>query len=290
MFDIPSNFLLKKCSKCGLVFIDPQPFQKALKKHYPSKSYYAYRKTGKKGVFEILREYLVMHYYSPNLLSKFISTFIKNVPAMPSKNIKGKILDLGCGTGDTLVLLKKLGWETYGIDMDKNALFMGKRKGLKNLRLGTYQALSKYPDSFFDAIRLYHVIEHIDDPVKCVRLIKRKLKKNGELIIGTPNADSLLSFLFKKDWYNLDSPRHLFIFSPKTLKRLIKSEKMSAGSAEFYSAGGLPGSLQYYIEDKFGKKIDLIHKLPAVLLLYPLEWFLDKIKLGDVFTIKAIKR
>lgn len=287
MFDFSGKFFLKKCAECSLAFLDPQPSQSKIKKYYPSKVYYAYNRSSKKGFFEMLREYLVNHYYSPDLLSRLITTFIKDVPAMPSYVKKGKILDVGCGTGDTLILLKKLGWDIYGIDMDKNAISIGKKRGLKNLKLGTFKDLDKYPDNFFDAIRLYHVIEHLDDPALCLRLIRKKLKRNGELIIGTPNMDSIISKLFKSHWYNLDSPRHFYLFSPVTLGRLVEKERFIIKKIEFFSAGGIAGSIQYQLADVFGRKIDLIHSLPVVLLFYPCEWVLDKLFLGDIFTLKA---
>lgn len=289
MFNLPGEFSIKKCPSCSLVFLDPQPVGLQLKKYYPSKKYYAYNKDDAKGFFEILREYLVKNYYSPTFLSKIITLLIKNVPAMPSNPKNGKILDLGCGTGDTLVLLKKLGWDTYGIDIDKQAISVGIKRGLKNLKLGTYKDIATYPDSYFDAVRLYHVIEHLDNPALCLNLIRKKLKKNGELILGTPNMQSFTSILFKSRWYNLDSPRHLFLFSPRTLGKLVGKEGYLVKNIEFCSAGGLAGSLQYYIEDVFGKKINLINNLLVVLLLYPIEWFLDKLSLGDVFSLKATK-
>lgn len=289
MFNIPGQFSVKKCSSCSLVFLDPQPDSKSLKKYYPSEKYYSYGKNNSKGFFETLREYLIAHYYSPNIISLFISTFIQNVPAMPSLK-SGRVLDLGCGSGDTLLLLKKIGWETYGIDIDKIAIQNAKKRGLNNVLLGTYKDISKYPDNFFDAIRLYHVIEHIDNPSLCLELIRKKLNVNGELIIGTPSIESLVSKLFRSCWYNLDSPRHLFIFSPATLKKLVEKKGLSVKKVEFGSAGGIVGSMQYCLDDIFNKKIDLIHKLPIILLFYPLEWILDKFSLGDVFTIRVNKK
>lgn len=291
MFNLPGNFFVKKCSQCALVVLDPQPGKEVLKKHYPSLNYYSYVKNKKRGFFEILRTYLIKHYYSPTLLSLLISNLIQKVPAIPGTFIEnGKIMDLGCGTGDTLLLLRDLGWNTFGIEMDGNAIGNARKRGLENVKLGTYEALAQYPDNYFDVIRLYHVIEHVDNPSLCLNLIKKKLKKGGELIMGTPNAESLVSKLFKSLWYNLDSPRHLFIFSPVTLRKLVEKQGFVAKKIEFGSAGGIVGSIQYFINDIFGKKVDLIHSLPVVLLFYPIEWLLDKFSLGDVFTVRASKK
>jgi len=290
MFGYGGNFFLKKCSKCSLTFLNPKLSEAQLKKYYPSEDYYIYNTSIKKGAIGIIREYLIKHYYSPNFLSLLISTFIKNVPAIPSYCKNGKILDLGCGTGDTLVLLKKLGWDVYGMDIDKNAISIGKKRGLNNLKLGTYKELDKYPDNYFDAIRLYHVIEHLDNPSLCLNLIREKLKKGGELIMGTPNMGSLVSKIFKSYWYNLDSPRHLFIFSPRTLGKLSEENGFLVETIEYCSAGGIVGSIQYFINDLFDKKIDLVHKFSMIVLFYPVEWVLDKLHLGDVFTIRASKK
>lgn len=291
MFNLPGEFFVKKCDKCSLVFLDPQPSKETLKKYYPSFNYYSYVKNKKKGFFEMLRTYLIKHYYSPTLLSLLISNLIQKVPAIPDTFVKsGRIIDIGCGAGDTLLLLKDLGWNTFGIEIDKNAIENAKKRGLSNIKLGTYRDLARYPDNYFDAVRLYHVIEHLDDPFLCLSLIKKKLKKNGELIIGTPNIKSLVGTIFKSHWYNLDSPRHLFIFSPVTLKKLVDKEGFINKKIEFGSAGGIAGSIQYLINDIFGKRIDLIHWLPIAIIFYPLEWLLDKFSLGDVFTIRASKK
>lgn len=285
MFNLPEKFAVKKCIQCSLVFLDPQPSQKLLKKHYPSQKYYSYNKSKERNLFKVMRDYLIGHYYSPNIFSSFISTFIQNIPAIPSYVKNGKILDIGCGDGDTLALLKKLGWETYGLDIDSRAVEIANKKRL-NVKSGTFRVLSTYPDNYFDAIRLYHVIEHIDDPSLCLSLIRKKLKKEGELLIGTPNINSPLASIFGSYWYNLDIPRHLFLFSSQTLGKLLNKNNFVIKKIEFCSAGGIPGSLQYVVRNLLNRKIDLI-KIPIVLLFYPLEWLLNKLGVGDVFVVRA---
>lgn len=287
MLGFPGKFTVKKCESCSLVLLNPQPTQETLKAYYPSQDYYAYSTNKKKGIFERLREYLVQHYYSPNVLSSIISTVIQKVPAIPSQVKNGKVLDIGCGAGDTLLLLKKIGWKTYGLDMDTYALENAKKKGLKNLALGTYKDLKQYPDGYFDAIRLYHVIEHIDNPSLCLSLIRKKLKKSGELVIGTPNVGSIITPLFKSYWYNLDTPRHVVLFSPQTLARLVKEQGFSVEKIEYCAAGGIVGSIQYILDDYFHIKTDLIHRLYFVLLFYPYDWLLNKLSSGDVFVLRA---
>lgn len=233
--------------------------------------------------FSRLRRYLIRRQYHSGVLTGILP----KVPAIP-KGIKGgKILDIGCGTGDTLVLLRELGWETYGIDINAKAVTIAKKRGVDHVKIGFYQDISSYPDNHFDAIRLYHVIEHLNDPLQCLRLINKKLKKGGQLIIGTPNVESLVSHLFGTYWYNLDAPRHIVLFSPLTLKRAVIDSGFSSPHIEFCSAGGLLGSIQYILKEKFGIRWNLIDTQWLVLLFYPLEWLLDRMDKGDVFVLRA---
>src|SRR5574341_1960517 len=285
LFHLPGTFTVKRCKRCSLVFLSPQPSQTLLRRHYPSQTYYSYSRSKEKDLHKIIRDYLMRHYYSPNILSTLFSIIIQNVPAMPSYKPHGKILDIGCGDGDTLESLKKLGWDTYGLDIDSGAVDRAKNKGL-NVKHGTYRSLSTYPDNYFDAVRLYHVIEHIDNPDVCLSLIHKKIKKNGELLIGTPNIHNLVTRMFGSYWYNLDIPRHLFLFTPQTLEKLLSNKGYSIKKIEFCAAGGIPGSLQYVVSHLLHRKINLII-VPIVLLCYPLEWFLNKLKIGDVFVVRC---
>lgn len=296
MFDVDAIFTVKRCQRCGLVFIDPIPEDTILKKHYPSKNYYSYQETEEKGFFYRLRSYLVRHYYKATLFSLIFSSLVQKVPALPKQvedqftDSGGKILDLGCGSGDTIFLLQELGWDVYGLEIDRKAVSIARERGLLNVKYGGYEKIDNFPNNYFDAIRLYHVIEHLNNPTRCLRLIYKKLKPRGELIMGTPNIDSLTSRVFKKFWYNLDIPRHLFLFSPKTLSRMTKEEGFSRINIEFCSAGGLIGSVVYLLNNFTGRRYNPNNFLWLFFLFYPLEWLLDKIKLGDIFILRAIKK
>lgn len=269
MFGLPGTFSEFRCTRCGLVRLHPKPAN--IKKYYPSKNYYSYTRKPNKSFFGLLRSFLIRH------------ELFSFVPAMPRALSRGKIFDIGCGSGDTLVLLKEVGWDVYGSDIDRNAIAAARRRGLRNVTFGTYKNLQKYSDNFFDVIRLYHVIEHLDDPGLCLKLAKDKLHKGGEIIIGTPNADSLVARLFGSRWYNLDAPRHLYVFTPRTLSLLAGKNTYKDIRITFSSAGGWVGSLQYLFH------MDLINKQWLVMLFYPLEWILDRLGRGDVFVLRAQK-
>lgn len=293
MFEVPGQFDVKKCQRCGLVFLDPQPSRRILEKHYPRHQYYSYKGSikGLSGMIRRFRSYLIKNYYEPTILSRAFSLLVQGVPGIPKKPNKKpwKVLDVGCGSGDTLMDLKKIGWDAYGLEIDKNAIKLAKERGLVNIKLGGYKKIVNFPDNYFDCIRLYHVIEHIADPRNCLQLIYKKLKPGGEVILGTPNADSVVSKLFGKFWYNLDIPRHLFVFSPKILSKIIKSEGFLHLSIVFCSSDGLGRSIIYTLNQIFNKKMDTNKFTLLFFILYPFEWILDKLRIGDIVILRGIK-
>ena len=175
------------------------------------------------------------------------------------------------------------------MDIDTKAIDIAKKRGIKNVIVGPYEKLSVYKDNYFDAIRMYHVIEHIDDPNNCMRMAYKKLKKGGELIIGTPNVSSSIAGIMKQYWYNLDSPRHLYLFSPHTLQRIAKTNGFKDCTISFSSAGGIVGSIQYLIHEYTSVRIDLVNKPYLILLVYPFEKILDLFRKGDVIVLSAKK-
>lgn len=292
MFRLHGKFSVVRCTNCNLVFLNPQPTSNELKKYYVSSKYYSY-KAEKKNIYSILRQYLLKRYYSPTFLSKLLVVLVRNVPGIPSSVVKGKIMDVGCGSGITLFLLKKLGWDVYGIELDKNAVKISQQNKLTNVKVGTFRELNKYPDSFFDVIRLYHVLEHINDPSGCLKIIYKKLKPGGEIIIGTPNFKSFAAKIFGRYWHNLDSPRHLYLFNYKTLKFLLKRSNYINIKIDYCSAYGITGSIKYVLEEKYGKENKFFSSyyfnLILTIIFFPLERFTDFIHLGDIIIAKAAK-
>lgn len=282
------NFSIRECVNCGLLFIDPQPSAQSLKKYYASDKYFAYSESGKAGFFMTIREYLIRNYYKRDILTKLLSFFVHNSFGMPSYVKDGKVLDMGCGVGDILLLLRKIGFKVYGLEIDKKAVTLAREKGL-DVKLGTFEAIEGYKNNYFDTIRLYHVIEHLDDPVECLRIARRKLRIGGELIMSTPNARCLSRFIFGRYWSSLDSPRHLFIFSPASLSLLVHKEGFQVASIKYNTSLGLLGSLHFVIFEILKRRIRFLDIFIGSVLFYPLEMLLILLHASDAFTIRVVK-
>jgi 2-polyprenyl-3-methyl-5-hydroxy-6-metoxy-1,4-benzoquinol methylase len=125
-----------------------------------------------------------------------------------------RLLDVGCGNGRFLGLAAGIGWDAEGIDPDPNAVAAGQAAGL-NVSQGD---LSTNRESEpFDAITLSHVIEHVPQPRDELELVFELLRPGGTVWVATPNAVGVGRRLFRRNWFGLDPPRHLAIFSPAAL-------------------------------------------------------------------------
>ncbi|MGJ0484003.1 MAG: class I SAM-dependent methyltransferase [Methylomicrobium sp.] len=149
---------------------------------------------------------------------------VRCLPSLP----QGFLLDVGCGDGDWLLSMSKLGWQVEGLDFDEDAVKVATLRGLR-VHTGPLEA-QNFPDEFFDAITLNHVIEHVPNPVATLVECRRILKKSGQLILYTPNSDSLGHRVFKEYWRGLEPPRHLHIFCPSSMRLLLRL----SGFAESY--------------------------------------------------------
>ncbi|MCH6233859.1 class I SAM-dependent methyltransferase [Aquiflexum sp. AIY15W] len=127
---------------------------------------------------------------------------------------KGLLLDIGCGTGYFLLAAKQNGWKTWGIEPNDTA-----RKIASGKKLKVSETLDDYKKSKkFDAISLYHVLEHIHDLRKSGKKIINLLKDNGTLFIAVPNIESYDAKAYGTNWAAFDVPRHLYHFNQETIR------------------------------------------------------------------------
>lgn len=133
----------------------------------------------------------------------------------------GRLLDVGCGSGDWLIAMRDLGWQAEGLDFDQRAVEAARDRHLE-VRCGTLEEQA-YPDCSYDAVTLNHVIEHVPLPPETLAECFRILKPGGKLVLFTPNAASASRKFFKEDWRGLEPPRHLHIFTPGSLRQVLEA-------------------------------------------------------------------
>jgi SAM-dependent methyltransferase len=133
---------------------------------------------------------------------------------------KGRLLDVGCGNGDFLLFAQRAGWEAIGVEPDPKAVEVARARGL-TVHLGTLETLHEAPESF-QGITMNHVIEHVHHPRATLEHCYRLLKRGGWLWIETPNLDAQGHARYGENWIGLDTPRHLVVFTDRSLLRLLE--------------------------------------------------------------------
>lgn len=132
---------------------------------------------------------------------------------------KVRVLDIGCGFGETLLYHRQRGCEAYGIEVDDNVERAAEKHQL-NIKTNDFSA-SDYEENYFDFITMDQVIEHIQDPKSMLVKFESILNDNGKIIISTPNANGWGARFFRKKWINWHAPYHLHFFSRQTMQTLI---------------------------------------------------------------------
>jgi SAM-dependent methyltransferase len=160
-----------------------------------------------------------------------------------------KLLDVGFGRGDFLLAMRESGWDVHGIEPDAEGVAAARALGLAVEQGAVDDA--PYPPASFDAITLSHVVEHLHDPVRSLTACARLLKPGGVIWLATPNVASPAQRRFGRDWFGLDPPRHLVIFTRRGLdlalrragfegisfRRTYRGQLMVAASEELASEG-----------------------------------------------------
>jgi 2-polyprenyl-3-methyl-5-hydroxy-6-metoxy-1,4-benzoquinol methylase len=127
-----------------------------------------------------------------------------------------RVLDIGCGFGETLAYHSNRGCEVYGVEADENIKRVAEKFGFK-VHVGLFDA-SIYTPDFFDYVTMDQVIEHINNPLEILHDISSILKPGGKLILTIPNANGWGSFIFGRKWINWHTPYHLHFFSKQSIK------------------------------------------------------------------------
>jgi 2-polyprenyl-3-methyl-5-hydroxy-6-metoxy-1,4-benzoquinol methylase len=202
------EFVVWQCSNCSLRFTQDVPDEVSIGKYYQSTDYISHSNTSK-GLINKL--YQRVRNYTLNQKANLII----------GQTVRwGRILDLGAGIGAFVNTMQQKGWEIIGIEPDEGARIQA--KNLFNIELKETNALNELSENSFDAITLWHVLEHVHQLHPYVERLKSTLKPNGKIFIAVPNYQSLDSSLYKSYWAAYDVPRHLYHFPPQAIRVLME--------------------------------------------------------------------
>jgi len=202
------EFMIAECSDCSLRFTQDVPDAENIQAYYKSENYISHTDTSK------------------GLVNRLYKTIRKRTLRQKRKLIEqvtsqktGALLDVGSGTGAFLYEMKSNGWNVTGLEPDNDAIVIAKKN--YELDLMNTDKLFHLKANSFDAITLWHVLEHVHQLQDYVKQLKNLLNSEGKLVIAVPNYTSCDEKKYQTYWAAYDVPRHLYHFSPKAMETLM---------------------------------------------------------------------
>lgn len=192
-----------------MLITSPQPDLENLGRYYESEDYISHT-DNKRSLFE------KAYHFVKNIALKNKLNLINN-----EQSRKGRILDIGAGTGDFLLTAKNDGWETVGVEPSERAKNIAIQKGISFVN-----EISALQNNSFDVITMWHVLEHVPDLELQIQELKRLLKPTGTLIVAVPNFKSFDANHYKEFWAAFDVPIHFWHFSKKAIQSLFEKVDM----------------------------------------------------------------
>jgi SAM-dependent methyltransferase len=260
---VPGEFRFVRCRGCGHVYLRPRPSSADLGVIYPA-NYYAFSSGGNPLVARLRR--------------RWEGAKVRLYRDLVGEGEK-RILDVGCGNGRFLSLLREFGapgWRLVGIDFDEEVL--------RECRAAGFEVYASRMEDFaegegsYDAVVMLQLIEHVEDPAKICERVFALLRPGGFFIVETPNLGGLDHAWFRGRWWgHYHFPRHWNLFTVASLRRMLEDHGFEIHRSEFLiSTSAWTISLHNYFLDRGwpGWWVRLFHyQNPALLALFVLlDW------------------
>ena len=284
-----SRFLLKKegatyfkCRHCKLVYTNPAPSPNGLKgvaDEWAAKHHAGGHRTKWEGNLDLREITYGTHMFRINQYRQL-----------------NRLLDVGCSTGEFLDHAKMQEWEVTGCELAEHTARIARERVGCEIKVAAFEDAG-FEKAYFDVVTMWDVIEHLLDPAAALKEVWRVLRPGGVLVLNTPNYNSLSRLLLGKKWEALSPPRHLFVFSPATIKRLVE---ISGGRVAAIRAIDInpmdivSGTLR---RKNYGFEVRQhnIGKMKEIMLSYPflasirkgINTFLNITQIGDILEVYA---
>lgn len=242
------QYTLLRCAGCSLVWLKDPPKPEEMHLHY-TEAYNRIISAGGK--------------YSPRRWRDRKATLTQYKKS-------GALLDLGCSSGSFLEFIRSEAWQLYGVEMSpEEARTAEERSGAKIFTGNVLEA--RFPNESFDVVTCFDVFEHIFNPLDVIARVAEWLKPGGIFYVLVPNIQSAEGRVFGTYWHGLELPRHLFHYSPQSLKFLADSVGLKSVSLQTHRNPAVGTSLRYVWDDVFSALG--IHRTPVAYRSEPsLAW------------------
>jgi 2-polyprenyl-3-methyl-5-hydroxy-6-metoxy-1,4-benzoquinol methylase len=224
-------FLVVECEGCRLMRLYPQPTPLELHEYYPSDYWFSPSEDKVTKLAEFYRKFVLMDHV------RFVTKALANAGSE-----EGLLLDVGCGGGLFLHLMRERGVKGMGLDFSLAAAAVALQRFDIPVVCAT---LSKAPiaDESCKVITMFHVLEHLFDPLAYLQAAHKLLEPEGRLVVQVPNAACWQFLILGKDWNGIDVPRHLINFRASELEALLDFAGFEVTRRKYFSLRDNPAGL-----------------------------------------------
>lgn len=255
-----NRFSLVECAGCGLIRLDPLPTPEQLARFYPNEYWWDSDDSAADRLSELYRQLVLQDH------AHFVTQ---------GEMAAGPVLDIGCGGGSFLAALKRRGHEVIGMDTSRRAASIARSRHGVPAACGRLPALPFRAQSFA-AVTLFHVLEHLPDPMACLLALWELPVPGGRLVVQVPNASCWQLLLLGDKWSGLDVPRHLIHYRAEDLSGLLDACGFEVRRAKYFSLrdnpAGLATSLCPHLEP-VARRVRKVHESKGGRLLKDLLYF-----------------
>jgi SAM-dependent methyltransferase len=224
------QFDVVRCGECGLLRLDPQPSPEELRRYYPDNYWFAPDGSAAGSLEETWRRLVLRDHV------RFVAA------ALADSKARGPLLDIGCGGGLFLGMMRERGVQVVGLDFSREAAGMAWHRQQTPAIVADF-ASAPLRAAHFAAITMFHVMEHLYDPRRYLAVARELLAADGRLIVQVPNAASWQCRLFGRAWNGMDVPRHLFDFRDSDLEKLLEGSGFEVVRRKYFSLRDNPAGL-----------------------------------------------
>jgi SAM-dependent methyltransferase len=284
LYKVPGEFVLRRCTACGLMYLSPRPSPQKIGDYYPP-AYSAHLRIATED-----ERFPLMRWMRNRKLVKrrrMIERYSQRVP--------GHVLDVGCATGLFLHEMQLGGWQATGVEPSASAADYARQR----FTLDIFQGLlsdAPLPAGSFDVVTFWDVLEHTFSPLDDLKKAAQLTCPGGLVVITVPNWDSFDRRLLRNFWIGLDCPRHLYVFTRPTLKDLLERASFEVIDWVCFVPGYFSTILgvQTWLEAKHPRlapRVTRILNFPGVRLLFePLYMIVNRVGRGPSLTVFARRK
>lgn len=224
------EFDVVRCGECGLLRLDPQPTPEELHQYYPDNYWFAPDQSAASRLEEAYRRLVLRDHVH----------FVEQ--ALRHSRARGPLLDVGCGGGLFLGLMRQRGFRVVGLDNSREAAGIAWRRQQAPAVCAQLEN-APFPAESLGGLTMFHVLEHLYDPRVYLRSAYDLLAPDGRLIVQVPNAASWQSRLLGSSWNGMDVPRHLFDYRDRDLEKLMEACGFEVLRRKYFSLRDNPAGL-----------------------------------------------